>query len=116
MSSLPDIEAFNTASFAWSKKRLLKTSWIKYYDANPENEEKVLAASRKIVDGVKAVTKKNGIYLDFKYSNYSSRDQNPLASYGAEGLQKLISIAKSYYPEDVFQTLQNGGWLVSKAV
>ena len=72
-------------------------------------------AQGKIVDGVEAVTKKNGTYLDFKYSNYSFRDQNPLASYGAENLQKLTSIAKSYDLEGAFQTLQNGGWQIGRA-
>lgn len=43
------------------------------------------------------------------------RDQNPLASYGNETLEKLKEIAGKYDPEGVFQTLQNGGWLLSMA-
>jgi hypothetical protein len=53
--------------------------------------------------------------VPYKYSNYSSRDQDPLASYGEENLGKLKEIAGRYDPEGVFQVLQNGGWLVSRA-
>ena len=81
----------------------------------PEDEELVRNSVRKILDTAERVSKKNGTYLPFVYSNYASRDQDPLASYGTENLQKLKDIAKKYDPDAVFQTLQNGGWLVSKA-
>jgi hypothetical protein len=82
---------------------------------NPEDEELVRNSVRKILDTAEKVSKKNGTYLPFVYANYASRDQDPLASYGTENLGKLKDIAKKYDPEAVFQTLQNGGWLVSKA-
>lgn len=37
------------------------------------------------------------------YSNYASRDQDPLASYGVENLQKPKDIAKKYDVDAVFQ-------------
>jgi hypothetical protein len=82
---------------------------------NPEDEELVRSSVRKILDTAERVSKKNGTYLPFVYANYASRDQDPLASYGIENLGKLKNIAKKYDPEAVFQTHQNGGWLVSKA-
>lgn len=36
-------------------------------------------------------------------------------SYGQHNLERLKSIAKKYDPGSIFQKLQNGGWLVSKA-
>jgi len=75
----------------------------------------VRKAACMIADKVEEVSKKNGTYLPFQYANYSSRDQNPLASYGADNLAKLKAIALKYDPEQVFQLLQNGGWLVSRA-
>lgn len=82
---------------------------------NAKDEELVRGSVRKILDTAEEVSKKNGTYLPFLYANYASRDQDPLASYGSENLQKLKDIAKKYDADAVFQTLQNGGWLVSKA-
>ncbi|KAJ5493701.1 FAD-binding type 2 [Penicillium fimorum] len=89
---------------------LVMLDWL-----NPEDEATMLAASRKMVDQAEAVAKKNGTYLDFKYSNYASRDQDPLAAYGSENLSKLRSVAKEVDPQGVFQNLQNDGWLLSKS-
>jgi hypothetical protein len=49
------------------------------------------------------------------YMNDASRDQNPLASYGPESLEGLRQIALRYDPDQLFQTLQNGGFLLSRA-
>lgn len=79
-----------------------------------EDESIILEASRKIIDQAEAVAKENGTYIDFKYSNYASRDQDPLATYGSDNVDKLRSIAKEVDPQGVFQELQNDGWLLSK--
>jgi hypothetical protein len=55
------------------------------------------------------------IGIPFLYMNDAARDQNPLASYGSESLAKLKAVAKKYDPRHVFQTLQNGGFLLSRA-
>jgi hypothetical protein len=77
--------------------------------------ELVRKCCKEIVDAMETVTKKNGTYLDFKYSNYASKDQNPLRSIGEKNFAKLNEIAVKYDPKQVFQKLQNGGWLLSKA-
>lgn len=56
-----------------------------------------------------------GSDLSFLYMNDASRDQNPLASYGSENLETLKQIALRYDPEQLFQTLQNGGFLLNRA-
>ncbi|GKZ16881.1 hypothetical protein AbraIFM66951_006374 [Aspergillus brasiliensis] len=81
---------------------------------NAEDEDRVREAVRKIVDVAEATAKQVGAYLPYRYSNYASRDQDPLSSYGAENIARLKSIAAKYDPEGVFQKLQNGGWLLSK--
>ena len=53
--------------------------------------------------------------MKYRYLNDASRDQNPLATYGTENLQRLKQIAIRYDPGEVFQKLQNDGFLVSKA-
>lgn len=72
----------------------------------------MLDASRKIVDRAETVARQNGTLLRFKYSNYASRDQDPLAGYGEESLRKLRDVAMRVDPEGVFQRLQFGGWLL----
>ncbi|KAL3443452.1 hypothetical protein BJX65DRAFT_298249 [Aspergillus insuetus] len=87
-----------------------------YADTLSEADEaRVRASVKRIVDVVEETAKSDGVWVPYKYSNYSSRDQDPLASYGEENLGKLKEIAAKYDPERVFQVLQNGGWLVSRA-
>ncbi|PWY81204.1 6-hydroxy-D-nicotine oxidase [Aspergillus eucalypticola CBS 122712] len=81
---------------------------------NIQDEERVREAVRKIVDAAESAAKRTGVYLPYKYSNYAAWDQDPLASYGAENVRRLKEVARKYDPEAVFQTLQNGGWLLSK--
>lgn len=83
---------------------------------NPEDELTMLQASRKIVDRAETVAKRNGTFLDFKYSNYASRDQDPLGSYGSENVRKLRDIARRYDPDGVFQRFQYDGWLIGKGI
>lgn len=52
--------------------------------------------------------------IPFVYLNDASRDQNPLASYGCKNVAKLKQIALKYDAKQLFQTLQNGGFLLSK--
>jgi len=80
-----------------------------------KDEVRVRAACKDVCDAAESTARKNGSYLPFIYANYASRDQNPMASYGAENLAKLKEIAGKYDSEGIFQTLQNGGWLLSRA-
>ncbi|KAH7324355.1 hypothetical protein B0I35DRAFT_449346 [Stachybotrys elegans] len=57
----------------------------------------------------------SGCQIPFLYINDASRDQNPLNSYGPANLAKLRKVAAKYDPEQMFQKLQNGGFLLSKA-
>jgi len=56
-----------------------------------------------------------GWYIPFIFLNDASRDQSPLAGYGATNLAKLKAVSKKYDPSQVFQNLQNNGFLLSKA-
>jgi hypothetical protein len=59
--------------------------------------------------------KARGSYLPFLFMNDASRDQNPLASYGRENLRRLREIAAKYDPTQLFQKVQNSGFLLSRA-
>jgi hypothetical protein len=54
---------------------------------NHKDEITVRDAARKIVAAAETTAKQNGTFLNFKYSNYSSRDQDPLSTYGVEYLK-----------------------------
>ncbi|KAL2802687.1 hypothetical protein BJX63DRAFT_414200 [Aspergillus granulosus] len=81
---------------------------------NAADEDRVRAAVKAIVDTAESLAKETGVYLDYKYTNYASRDQDALSTYGAENIAKLKEIAEKHDPHGVFQTLQAGGWLLSK--
>lgn len=81
---------------------------------NVNDEDIVRDACRLIIEAAETTAKRNGTYLPFCYSNYASRDQNPLKNYGSDNLVRLKEIATRYDPHEVFQTLQHGGWLLSR--
>ncbi|TVY80672.1 Bifunctional solanapyrone synthase [Lachnellula suecica] len=61
------------------------------------------------------LSQQRGLSVDFLYMNDAARDQDPLATYGADNLAKLKAISRKYDPLQVFQKLQNDGFLLSKA-
>lgn len=84
--------------------------------SDPSDEPIMREACRAVIEEAENVAKRNGTYLPFVYSNYASRDQDPLASYGAENVKKLKEIAQKYDPDGVFQRLQYDGWLLSRSL
>ncbi|KAJ9271769.1 CAZyme family AA7 [Paecilomyces variotii] len=62
----------------------------------------------------KELGQERGLHNPFVYMNDASRDQNPLMSYTEENLAKLKAISLRYDPSQVFQKLQNDGFLLSK--
>ncbi|KAM7210774.1 hypothetical protein V8F06_013852 [Rhypophila decipiens] len=90
--------------------------WTTLIDwTNPEFDAQARQVSIDTTARWSQRAKERGVDLPFLYLNDASRDQNPLASYGAQNLAKLKAIAAKYDPKQVFQKLQNGGFLVSKA-
>lgn len=79
------------------------------------DDELVRSVSIELTEQWKTVSQERGLNIDYIYMNDASRDQNPLAGYGATNVDKLKKIAKKYDPNRVFQKLQNNGFLLSKA-
>ncbi|KAL8882449.1 MAG: hypothetical protein Q9198_000563 [Flavoplaca austrocitrina] len=52
--------------------------------------------------------------LPFLNPNDATFSQNPLPSFGPDGLARLKAASVRYDPLRVFQTLQNGGFLLSR--
>ncbi|KAH7395894.1 hypothetical protein BKA64DRAFT_72190 [Cadophora sp. MPI-SDFR-AT-0126] len=82
-----------------------------------ENTEDELARKqiRELISRIEAAAKTRGLDLDFKFMNDASYSQSPLRSYGNESLELLNAARQKWDPEGVFQRLQNGGFLLSKA-
>ncbi|KAI1085577.1 FAD-binding domain-containing protein [Whalleya microplaca] len=59
-------------------------------------------------------TRERNLDLPFLFMNDASRDQNPLASYGPENVEKLRQISRKYDEDQLFQNQQNDGFLLSK--
>lgn len=65
------------------------------------------------VDGVREYAESINGMLDWRYANYADGSQNPLASYGPEGIVKLMAAAAKYDPHQVFKRLCPGGFKVN---
>ncbi|KAI0429968.1 hypothetical protein F5Y09DRAFT_309013 [Xylaria sp. FL1042] len=74
-----------------------------------------IATIQNMTAKVEALAQKQGLYLESKIMNDAGFNQNVLASYGSENLQRLKDVASQYDPSRVFQNLQNDGFLLSKA-
>ncbi|KAJ8131493.1 hypothetical protein O1611_g2129 [Lasiodiplodia mahajangana] len=82
---------------------------------NANDDDAVRSVSVNTGDSWKNLGQKRGLDLPHIFMNDASRDQNPLASYGEENLARLKEIALKYDKDQLFQKLQNGGFLLSKA-
>lgn len=80
-----------------------------------EDDELVRESMSDITDKWKDLAKQKGTHLDFEFMNNAAGDQNPLRSYGETNLQKLKNISMKYGKAQVYQSLQNGGFLLSQA-
>lgn len=70
---------------------------------------------RELISGIENAAQARGLFSDFKFMNDASYIQSPLRSYGNESLALLNAARQSWDAEDVFQRLQNGGFLLSRA-
>ncbi|GKZ23472.1 hypothetical protein AbraCBS73388_009843 [Aspergillus brasiliensis] len=84
------------------------------YWANASDDKAVRSVSIATEEKWKQLGEERGAAENFRYMNDASRDQDPLSTYGYTNLDKLKSIARKYDPREVFQHLQNDGFLLSK--
>jgi hypothetical protein len=64
---------------------------------------------------VQDMAQRRNNFFAYQFMNDASYTQNPLSSYGPVNLAKLRDISAAYDPEGIFQTLQNSGFLLSRA-
>ncbi|KAI5791973.1 hypothetical protein EDC01DRAFT_706766 [Geopyxis carbonaria] len=81
---------------------------------DPADDVTVRAAAKSVTDKWVSLTKGTDLENGFVYLNDASRDQNPVKSYGDASVKKLKAAAKKYDPLEVFQRLQEDGFLLRK--
>lgn len=83
--------------------------------ADSNNDSAAVAALMTLSNTVTEIATRNGVYLPFKFMNDANQVQNVFQGYGLDSFERLSLISKKYDPDQVFQNLQNGGWLLSKS-
>lgn len=76
------------------------------------DDAKVQQVSKAMMGGIEDDARKLNLLDPFVYLNYASSDQDPIASYGEENVQRLRSIAQAVDPEGVFRTQVPGGFKI----
>lgn len=61
---------------------------------------------------MKSLSLERNLDVPFLYMNDASRDQDPIATYGSKNKNKLKEVSLRYDGEQVFQKLQNNGFLL----
>ncbi|KAF3025914.1 hypothetical protein E8E14_014901 [Neopestalotiopsis sp. 37M] len=89
--------------------------WTTLVDwTNAEDDETVRSVTIDTAAEWEELSLERGLDVSFHYKNDASRDQNLIATYGTDNVNKLKSIAQRYDKSGLFQTQQNGGFLLSK--
>ncbi|KAJ5525113.1 hypothetical protein N7494_011763 [Penicillium frequentans] len=78
-------------------------SWSDIADDN-----RILTAAQKILDGCQAAASAVGLLNKYVYQNYASAGQDVFSGYGQENLARLKAVSAKYDPAQVFQKLQPG--------
>ncbi|OJD36444.1 fad linked oxidase-like protein [Diplodia corticola] len=89
------------------------TATIQWEDAG--DDEAALNAIQALGESVRVTSEQHGAGLPLRFMNDANLEQNVLGSYGAGNLARLRDISEKYDPQQLFQTLQNNGYLLSKA-
>ncbi|KAI0099191.1 hypothetical protein GGR51DRAFT_535828 [Nemania sp. FL0031] len=89
------------------------TSTIQYAEA--ADDERAINAIQALGRAVASASRKYGVDLPLHFMNDANYKQNVFAGYGSVNVQRLRRISRQYDPFQVFQNLQNDGFLLSKA-
>lgn len=90
---------------------LLSASWD-----NVEDDEKVEEAARALSVAIDDDARRLDAYHPFVYPNYAAKWQDPIASYGAEAVEKLRRVSREVDPEDVFRKIVPSGFKIPRSL
>ncbi len=80
-------------------------------DADTSTSEQVVS---KLNSAMATVAGKQNLLLPFLYQNDAGYFQNPLLGIGASRLAEMKITSNMYDPSQIFQRLQNDGFLLSR--
>ncbi|KAH6659050.1 hypothetical protein BKA67DRAFT_543391 [Truncatella angustata] len=83
----------------------LSMTWL-----NAEDDDRLAAAAKALIGDIAQRVGKLGALDPFLYLNYAAPWQQPIASYGADNVNKLIKIQKRYDPGNIFTHRVPGGF------
>lgn len=75
-----------------------------------DNDATVSKIGRELIDQIDQASRARGLYHRFKYLNYASYDQDPIAGYGPEVRSFLKAVSRKYDPSGFFQRAMPGGF------
>ncbi|KAI2619334.1 FAD-binding domain-containing protein [Hypoxylon sp. NC1633] len=81
---------------------------------DPTQDATIWNISQQITQRCTNATKAKGLDLPYLFMNTAGKTQNVLNSYGPANVAYIKSIAAKYDPGQVFQKLQNDGFLIRK--
>ena len=65
-------------------------------------------------DRVRAISSEKSASFAYQFMNDASHVQKPLRSYGSPSLSSMLAVSAAYDPSQMFQKLQNSGFLLSR--
>ncbi|KAI0097316.1 FAD binding domain-containing protein [Nemania sp. FL0031] len=78
-----------------------------------ESEEAAaLLLVREWLGSIDEFARGEGLGWDWRYLNYANGDQDPIASYGLESVERMRAVAMKYDPQGVFQRLRRSGFKI----
>ncbi|PFH57059.1 hypothetical protein XA68_15576 [Ophiocordyceps unilateralis] len=81
-----------------------------------EDDSEARSVCIETADYWERLSKERRLGVPFLFMNDAGRDQNPIATYGADNFKKLREVSLKYDSTQVFQRLQNDGFLLQKSV
>lgn len=71
---------------------------------------RVEKATKRLMEDIKSMAKKEGLFNEFLYLNYADKWQDVIPTYGKKNVQFLKDVSRKYDPYGVFQKAVPGGF------
>ncbi|KAL8626231.1 hypothetical protein Q9189_008083 [Teloschistes chrysophthalmus] len=78
--------------------------------ALPTDDAAINSAAREIWQRADALAQRMGLRRPWLYLNYAAQDQDPIASYGADSVERLKAASRKFDPNGLFQRNVPGGF------
>lgn len=82
--------------------------------SSSEDDEAAEHLIRTIGLEIDDISSRRGSKVAYRFMNDAYDGQRVFSSYGQDNFRKLSDIRRQFDEDEVFQQLQNGGWLLSK--